>query len=704
MNRFIFRILCLTILLLTVSSCVEPIHQSENGTDKDLYPISFRVCTQDDAALTKAGPISGKDVDVSKLFMYCFDQNGRFLGRFQATNLTSAFEDPIENQGEPDDNTQPAGTFKGQIPPATARIHFVGNANKPVGNDYVGMTEVEVMHDSNLVCSDVGDGMAYWGYLKKNTPEDMAGILSNGGTTVLMVRDRLWIEAGTHGDDIEDVYWVVYNGLKKAYIAPCHFKGSSIDSDNPYQPVLPDLSTIEVTPFGEVEGGRFTTTKDEMVPFEKTNPMYVFEDYCLPSTPSQVTKIIVKAKFINSGHTKYFPICITHRYDEESIPIKRGHKYLLNLQNLPEASGLGSFEAAAEADYFINGALANIPDDVIEVSDGKFDMKVNYILKYPLSQEEFASTAILLQKKPSSGIISVPFIVTAKTDFGTTFHFEESSWLTSISPAAIETTPVTWGAGITTTTSTGENPTTTSTADINKGSSSETLSSTVTMSINDVGATLKESVFNLKGFYTTPITEGGEDVKHVLMRNVSVYSINNFQIQSNAYTVSETGGNGYNSKGNLELMQVAGQTGVYQLKFMLPTGAANAYPDLLYPLQVKIASTTLQPYAIGTENETPSNAVFGVQVRTTAPNTEPAKLSTQTQTIKKWNYQAEDNLWNFWYSYSITSAPLNPEICIYLKDIRNSGGFSTDTRPVDVGLFLYIEFFGEAQSVSYTPQ
>ncbi len=81
MNRFIFRIfICLTILLLTVSSCVEPIHQSENGTDKDLYPISFRVCTQDDAALTKAGPISGKDVDVSELFMYCFDQNGRFLG------------------------------------------------------------------------------------------------------------------------------------------------------------------------------------------------------------------------------------------------------------------------------------------------------------------------------------------------------------------------------------------------------------------------------------------------------------------------------------------------------------------------------------------------------------------------------------------------------------------------------------------------
>lgn len=715
MNRFLFRyVFCLSILLAVVYSCVDPIHNLENGGENNLLPVSFRVCTQDDVVLTKGGPISGTDGIVTKLFLYCFDQNGRYLGRFQATDLSSSFEAAITNQEEPDDNTQPAGDFKALIPPKTARIHFVGNADKPVGNDYIGMTEVQVMHDSNIVCSKVNDivndedpeppsdPMAYWGYLKEDNPDDLADLLdptSNSTTTIWMVRDRLWIEAGGHGEDISDVKWVVYNGLKKGYLAPCHFSvlnGTTIDPVNPYQPVsyVNGVLETEVTP--SVVNDRFVTEEGDMEPFDKDHPMYVFEDYCNPALPSQVTKIIVKAKF-NSGNTKYFPICITQGYNEESIPLKRGRKYLLNLENLPEGSGLSSFTAAAEANFFVNGSLAYIPEDVIEVSDGRFDMKVNIKLTYPLSQESFFSTAVLLQSTPDENKVVVPFSVSPQTSFSAEFDFKESAWLSDVTPqtAAGASGDIVWGTEI------GEDK---------KVEINSALSSTVTLPVKSVGSSLKESVFNLKGFYESPIVEGGDNVKHVLMRNISVYSIEHFQIQD----------------GSIKLERIQNQTGQYRLKFRLPTGSGDSgdhdeYPELLYPLQIKLASKTLQPIAIGTAENTPEAVVFGVQVRSTVPGTQPAMLTQPTEDdapeeldtsnwdstawenwkMKQWNYQSTDNYWNYWYVYPLVSAPANPEIWIDLRDVRNSGAFNI--VPDNVGLFLYIEFFGPAQAVSYTP-
>lgn len=713
-------LLGLAIMLLTVSACVEPIQRPLPDGNDDLYSISFRILTEDDALRTKAGeggPLSGNDVLVDSLFMYCFDANGRYLGRFQAVDLTSAYENPTAGQQskpEPDGNTQPAGTFNGEIPPATARIHFVANADCPVGNDKIGMTEEQVMHSPGLVYRSKGLDMSYWGYLRRATPGELAALFSGTTTeTVLLVRDRLWIEAGDYDTNVfeNDISWVVYNGLNNGYIASYSLpEGASVvDPSNPYQelrytrtenPASFTLSTV-VTPYPE-SGGRFATTESNMVPFDKNvtgyKPMYVFDDACPVSIPLQVTKIIIKATYKTGTHsTRYFPICITHGYASEPISLMRGHRYELDLRTLPEASGYGTFAEAAASRTFANGALVDIPDQVIEVSDGQFDMRVNYPMVYPLSGETYSSTAILIQNTSASSL-EVPFEIKKQSSgvADKTFYFNESAWLEGDSsiPQAHTDAAVTWGTGISTDASNNK------VADIGSP-----LNSTITLPLATVGSTLKQSTYNLKGYYIAPVsTSVPQEVHHILMRNIDVFTIDRFLIQEAYTTASEN----HNAAGNLVLYSTG--AGTYRLKFKLPGGTDaqgdhDKYPELLYPLQVKIASRTLQPTDIYINEVKQDGAVFGVQVRTTEPGVAPAQLAAQN-TATQWNYQETNNYWNFWYTYPIISVPrdtdgkevIGPEVWIDLKDMRNSSSFST--IPTNVGLYLYIEYFGAANAVS----
>ncbi len=714
-TRHVYSIMLgLAALLLATTACVEPVivPQPDAG---DLYPIYFRIQTQDDGLLTKAGPLSGTDALVDSLFMYCFDANGRFLGRYQAEIVS---QEPLTyTEG------QTPGEFKGEIPPATARIHFVANADCPVGGDKIGMTEEQVMRaNPGLVYRTKASRMSYWGYLSKSTPSELAALFSGTATTtVWMVRDRALIEAGTYKSDIfyDDISWVVYNGLNNGYVATFGYKTGyssdedpSFDAKNPYQELRHVAGTGfklsgKVTAYPE-SGGRFTTTEADMVPFDKTKtgymPMYVFDDECPYHTPSRVTKIIVKARFKATGNTRFFPICITHGYDAEPVPIERGHRYQLSLQALPEASGYDNFAGAAASTTFANGALVDIPDDVIEVSDGSFNMRVNYMMTYPLSGESFLSTAVLIQNTTAQ--VTVPFEVSKQTSSvaNKDFDFSESDWIEEEGATPAHTSgSVTWGAGISSTQhATIGNP----------------LSSTITFPLQAVGSSLKESKYNLKGFYMTQLTEGTEtyDVKHILMRNIDIYSIDRFLIQE-AYTSATEN---HNAAGNLVLYSLGDNK--YRLKFKLPGGTSNAgdhdkYPELLYPLQVKFATRTLQPTDIYINGVKQDNAVFGVQVRSTVPNTQPAMLSDEDDATQ-WNYQSSDSYWNFWYTYPIVSLPrftgktgeiqtgvngeeiIGPEIWVDFMDIRSSRVFQI--VPDNLGVYLYIEFFGAANAVSIT--
>ena len=709
MERTYIRLFLLANLFLMAVGCVEPLQKPDFG-DGALRHIQFRVQTDDDALQTKAGPISGADDVVESLFMYCFDVNGLFLGRFQATITTP---EQLTNGVYTLDQTP--GEFEGDIPPATCRIHFVANADRPVGNDKIGMTEAQIMHSTEINVWSNPLKMAYWGYLRKDNPDALAALFSTEGgtptTLIYLLRDRLWIDAGTCSDsNVTNITWIIYNGLDKGFIAP--FSNSGTEAD-PYNEDYYDsdfAATTKVTPYPDPEvtvsgntvaSNRFVTKPEDMVSFDSSHPMFAFDDEnkLEAGNAHHAVRIIVHVFFPNSAveynrtQGLFFPICLTDGDSPDQLILLRGRRCKLDIGELPEVMGKKTFEEAATSTNFANGQLVDIPQEVIEVSDGKYNLKCTYKLTYPLDGEQNESTAIVYQDN-SPGQLVVPFELMDVTSTApqapgnnVTFEWGESRWVTYSEEQF-------------------QNNTVTRAFDPSTGKG------TLTFNLKAADGTLREGVYKLRVYYTTSETSGGvtKTKKHVLERNIYIYSINHFVIPT--------------SYGNSQLYlykmtesDVGYVNGNYRLKFKLPTGNAR-YPAGLYPMHIKIASRTLQPYAPwinGVKQGQGSGSdfvvdIFGVQVRSTVPNVAPANIPGWG-TQGKWDYQIQSKPWNFWYTYSIAKEqvdengdPVETEVWFDFTDIRNkNGGVGYNTTSSNLGLYLYIEFFGPAISISIDP-
>ena len=161
----------------------------------------------------------------------------------------------------------------------------------------------------------------------------------------------------------------------------------------------------------------------------------------------------------------------------------------------------------------------------------------------------------------------------------------------------------------------------------------------------------------------------------------------------------------------------------YKLSFQIPPmehtqfledGSPNPeeliYPASLYPIDVKFTTNTLNAYGI--ENGVTKYGLFGVSIENTsqlcdAANFEPGYnspiSSTATSNITHWYYQQvtteKENYWDFWYTYSLKAYPEDGMVNIYFKDVRDHIEYA-DVE--DVGLFLYVEYFGKNYSVPVT--
>ena len=64
-----------------------------------------------------------------------------------------------------------------------------------------------------------------------------------------------------------------------------------------------------------------------------------------------------------------------------------------------------------------------------------------------------------------------------------------------------------------------------------------------------------------------------------------------------------------------------------------------------------------------------------------------------------WYFQQENNYWDFWYTYSLKTYPEGGNVNIYFKDVSNHIQYA---QVQDVGLFLYVKYFGKNYSVPVT--
>ncbi len=738
----------LAIWALALTGCVEPVSESTIN-NQGLVHICFQVKTENNGISTKSDLISGDDVIVTSLFMYCFDANGRFLGRYPTKTLAENKEESTQNPVFAENTFG----FTGDVPPATARIHFVANADIPVGNDHLGLTELEIMNNPDIgICRSVTEPTAYWGYVKREDAETLMSAFKNGSIPAIpLLRDRLRIDGGTCADYQHivkgSIKWVIYDGLNHSFIAP-KSNTSQNNPDSPYSEVTYDDSffptSTMATPYPDGVRidpnihypNRFATALGDMVDFEQKitvdnaevdnpnySPLFAFDD-AVSSDPFKTTRIIVrvliKGERYNSDPTdtkeRFFPLCFTKDDSDDQIPLMRGHRYVMNLSYLPEIMGYDTFQKAADANSFANGQLINIEQEVIEVSDGEFNLKVKYIL----GEDERVSTTVLVQDENAKSV-DVPFLLSKLTDDVTAhparqFYFTKSDWEeqepgTTAVYSYNSTLPVsdnnkrdaTWEQEKIKTV-TENNETEYKSVAVSKANPLDTK---VTLPLSaGVNEHLKQSLFKIYSYYQTTETVGSttRTKNHVLMRNIEVYTITEFKLQE-AYTSDYS-----NADHNLELKPIANRPGEYQLRFTLPSGSTasgdhDKYPSGLYPMNIKIASKTLQPTMI-TSGASVSSNLFGVQVKKTHDGN--YGVNAQTSDPDKWNYQSPSKYWDYWYSYAITSVPKDangkeiegPEVIINFKDVRGPN-YDEDNRPEDVGLYLYIEFFGDAKEVSY---
>ena len=158
-------------------------------------------------------------------------------------------------------------------------------------------------------------------------------------------------------------------------------------------------------------------------------------------------------------------------------------------------------------------------------------------------------------------------------------------------------------------------------------------------------------------------------------RNITVYSIKEFRIPSSSLSPINSNN--------------------YRLFFQLPNGTGySEYPEGLYPIKVKIASNSLRPFAAYNGGTAISDVVFGVEVRSTGTDVPGI---TSLGTTGKWDYQNPQ--WNFWYVFTITEKMASPEFWIDFNDIRTN--YTAANQPSNVGLYMKIEFFGDAKNLSY---
>ncbi len=647
----------LALLMLVAISCVEPISNDEEHGAKNMMPVRFSVRTSDDIPLTKSttGLITGdfgQTVTVTTLYMYCFDENGRFLGRFQASPVNAV--PGSEVGGRTWD-----GTFNGEIPPATARIHFVANADIPVGNDKIGLTEEQVFHGQteefwNLT-NALRDQVGYWGYLKCTgtetmTPsEQMAYIFRQGTTIIYLLRDRACIEPGTF-DAVSNpdyqpasVMWTIYNGLSNGYVAPYDAEHSSFEG---YYTRTYDTSNGEtlspnsvVTPHAN-QDARDVTDYNDLIPFSGTNYLYAFEDNNLRvgEDVSHAIRLIIRVLVKGTNQELFFPILLA---DEDVIGMKilRGRRYKVDLGYMPIGLGYDTFEDAAAAHTFVNGQMVSIKVVVPEVSDGTYRLKITY----KLGEEENISTAALFDDLPQEhNTVRIPF------------RFERVDGQ-ALSTSDQYSFAAEW---------TDEDQTVANEGDITFETSvvNGCVEGYMVLDLKKVGDHLKSGTIRLR------------ETEHKLERNISVYSITKFVLPS--YTLTAKSGGGY------------------RLSITLPTGD-DEYPAGLYPLRVKLATKSLRPSAAYNGTTQINDLVFGVEVKSTG--TEVPGIVNQTNT-NQWNYQNPQ--WNFWYIFTIDTKSSNPVYNIDFDDIRTS--YAQANRPTNVGLYLRIEFFGDAKAITGT--
>ena len=328
--------------------------------------------------------------DAADMQLLCFDKDGYFLGLARNLTIESVLTNDIKEDGGSDQKN-----ISATIPTGTARIHIMANATAEntvtTGNqsiDFNKSAEWIGRHENNLMTSfdnknnnQQHDKMVYWGYVKKNSPEEMTEFLTKkvvANNVIHLLRNRAKIEVQWEDTNIENIRYALGNVMQHGTVAP--FNRDKEKLTFPETNMLTDADAWKaectyITPSLDPtrwpsEGKKFSVENEEMWPNTKNLPMqYTFEQ---ENSLEKPLKVIMEVTY-KGRETKWFQVLLQN--EGVQMPIKRNHLYRINIKRLNKNLGYADCTQAYE------GTPANNPwitvDDIIqEISDGNYTMNI----------------------------------------------------------------------------------------------------------------------------------------------------------------------------------------------------------------------------------------------------------------------------------------------------------------------------------------
>lgn len=476
--------------------------------------------------------------------LLCFDKDGYFLGLAKNLAIESVATNEIKNDGGSDKKK-----ISATIPTGTARIHIMANAtaentvttgDQPI--DFNKSAEWIGRHENNLMTSfdnknnnQQHDKMVYWGYVKKNTPEEMTEFLTKevvANNVIHLLRNRAKIEVNWEGNtsEITNIRYALGNVMQHGTVAP--FNRDKEKLTFPETNMLTDAAAWKaectyITPSLDPtrwpsEGEKFSVGNEEMWPNSSNLPMqYTFEQ---ENSLEKPLKVIMEVTY-KGGVTKWFQVLLQN--EGIQMPVKRNHLYRINIKRLNKNLGYANCTQAYE------GTPANNPwitvDDIIqEISDGTYTMNIVNGTYQMLTQESANSEQTIdFEYKGEASQTAADFDVS----------WTENKNFTKLDGGKLPEPTVQYNA------TTG------------KG--------TITYKIGEISAgECKTATIKLV------------DKRHGLTRNIHLYSISNVDF-------------------NFEFANTMGKdaTSEAKLTFTIP----SYYPKELLPIEIEIASNDVNP-------------------------------------------------------------------------------------------------------------
>lgn len=322
--------------------------------------------------------------------LLCFDKDGYFLGLAKNLNIQSVATNEIKPDGGSDQKN-----ISATIPTGTARIHIMANAtadntvttgDQPI--DFSKSAEWIGRHENNLMTSfdnrnnsQQHDKMVYWGYVKKNTPEEMTDFLTKDVVTnnvIHLLRNRAKIEVKWEDPNIKNIRYALGNVMQHGTVAPFNRKQTKLTF--PETNMLTDAAAWKaectyITPSLDPtrwpsEGQKFSVGKEEMWPNSSNLPMqYTFEQ---ENSLEKPLKVIMEVTY-EGGVTKWFQVLLQN--EGVQIPVKRNHLYRINIKRLGKNLGYADCTQAYEGTP-ANNPWITVEDIIQEISDGTYTMNI----------------------------------------------------------------------------------------------------------------------------------------------------------------------------------------------------------------------------------------------------------------------------------------------------------------------------------------